>query len=243
MDRLPGNAFVYGAGMARLGQGEPYPSVVPELPWRSRNRGRSKQSRTGHLTRAIVAIVAIIFHGAAVLALMLDRPPPKRDAVPAMVMVDLSRDSAKPAVSSAPVRLLQQIQPQSINVPQPVSILMIATQEPAVVAAPSVSPPGSARAAPSLKMEWAARVLRHLELYKHYPREAAAQHAEGVAYLRFSIDRSGTVLHAYLDKSSGYDLLDGAALALVRKASPLPSPPSELEGDIFELEIPITFSL
>ncbi len=55
---------------------------------------------------------------------------------------------------------------------------------------------------------WQGLLLGRLERYKRYPDIAQLRHQEGVAYLRFSMDRHGKILSAEINKSSGFDALD-----------------------------------
>ena len=59
----------------------------------------------------------------------------------------------------------------------------------------------------------------------------------------FTMDRTGHVLSVSLLHSSGADDLDEEAVALVRRAEPLPPMPAELPGNTVKLTVPITFSL
>lgn len=193
--------------------------------------------------RGVVAALAIALHLLAFMPLMMGVPALRHEKVSAMVMVDLSTPYttvAKPKIHEL------QLQPPSVaaSLPEPFAIreTFAATTAPEPSATPAFQQ-ATGKPAASLKTEWAVRLVQHLEHYKRYPREAAAQHAEGVAYLRFSINRNGSVLSAKLDKSSGFDLLDAEALALVRRANPLPPPPAGLEGNVFDLVLPVTYSL
>lgn len=62
--------------------------------------------------------------------------------------------------------------------------------------------------------------------------------------IRFVVNREGYVLSSQLIKSSGVAILDREALALIKRAQPLPKPPTELlsHGQI-TLELPIGFDL
>jgi protein TonB len=66
---------------------------------------------------------------------------------------------------------------------------------------------------------------------------------QGVAYLRFAMDRSGKVLAAVLERSSGHGDLDDEVLALIKRAHPLPALPPEMAQDRLELALPVQFSL
>jgi TonB family protein len=53
---------------------------------------------------------------------------------------------------------------------------------------------------------------------------AKMRHQEGVVTLQMTIDASGTA-QATVEKSSGIESLDNAALAAVSAAAPFPAPP------------------
>ena len=62
----------------------------------------------------------------------------------------------------------------------------------------------------------------------------------GTAVISFSIDSAGHVTSARLIKSSGDNALDQEAVALPRRASPLPAPPQATRSAI-ALTVPVRF--
>jgi periplasmic protein TonB len=84
----------------------------------------------------------------------------------------------------------------------------------------------------------------HLVEFKRYPPRARKQRQQGIATIRFVVNKDGHVLSAQLIKSSGAAILDHEALALIKRAQPLPKPPTELllHGQI-TLALPIGFDL
>lgn len=90
---------------------------------------------------------------------------------------------------------------------------------------------------------WRGKLLGRLERFRRYPEAARKQHQEGVVRLRFCLDRQGHVLSARIEGSSGVTTLDEEALALVRRADPLPSPPEDVSGERIELVVPVQFFL
>ena len=60
--------------------------------------------------------------------------------------------------------------------------------------------------------------------------------------IAFSMNRAGQVTSARLLQSSGDRVLDDEAVALPRRASPLPPPPAELGGGAINLNVPVRFS-
>ncbi len=59
----------------------------------------------------------------------------------------------------------------------------------------------------------------------------------------FTMDRAGHVLAATLVHSSGSLALDEEAMALIRRAEPLPPVPAEMPGATVTLTVPVTFAL
>lgn len=95
----------------------------------------------------------------------------------------------------------------------------------------------------SAAVTWQDLLLGHLEQYRRYPRQAERLRQQGVAYVRFSVDRQGNASNIRLGQSSGHPLLDEETLATVRRGSPLPPPPAEITGDPVEVMVPVTFFL
>jgi periplasmic protein TonB len=105
-------------------------------------------------------------------------------------------------------------------------------------AAPA-SAPGAARASAATSASWHAVLMAHLNRHKRYPGGAPT----GTAQIAFTIDRGGRVLDARLVRSAGDSQLDHEAVAMVRRASPLPAPPGSMAGGgAFTLAVPIRFS-
>jgi protein TonB len=113
------------------------------------------------------------------------------------------------------------------------------------------APPAETATAPStgvnqqqldkIQINWQQQMQLHLERWKRYPRAAQMRNQEGMPWVKFSMDRNGSVLSVELVQSSGIDALDKEAIALVKRAEPLPTPPSEVEGETITLTVPIEF--
>lgn len=88
---------------------------------------------------------------------------------------------------------------------------------------------------------WQGALLAQLERVKRYPQEAMADHDEGVPTVTFTMDRLGHVLSVRLNKSSGHPLLDAEAVALPKRAQPLPVPPDSIPGNPITLTVPVEF--
>lgn len=109
-------------------------------------------------------------------------------------------------------------------------------------AAPPASPPRPTPSAPSkTPASWQSLVLGRLNAVKAYPASARARRQQGVVMIRFTLDRQGKVLEIALAQSSGFALLDREAIALPKRASPLPPPPDDVKGERIELVVPVEF--
>jgi protein TonB len=110
-----------------------------------------------------------------------------------------------------------------------------ARTQPETQPAPAPAPPSNA------KPTWEGLVLGALNKVRRYPREARFARQQGVPYIRFTMDREGRIQSVQLDRSSGVRSLDQEALALPRRAQPLPAPPLEVKGVTIELVVPVEF--
>lgn len=89
--------------------------------------------------------------------------------------------------------------------------------------------------------EW--RVQDWLSRFRQYPRAARRAGYEGTVWVRFVLDRRGTLLVSELIESSGHRLLDRAALELLDRAEPFPSLPRDTGLDRIELVLPVDYRL
>lgn len=84
-------------------------------------------------------------------------------------------------------------------------------------------------------------MLAALNELRRYPRIAMGRRQQGIPYIRFVMDRDGKVLLSRLERSSGFAELDREAVALPKRASPLPKPPADKSGETLELVVPVEF--
>jgi len=84
---------------------------------------------------------------------------------------------------------------------------------------------------------------RAIAKHKSYPKIAERRGWQGTVLLDLKLDSNGNVLSAVMRDSSGYDSLDKRALEMIKKASPFPRPPPELQDRSFNLSVPVIFKL
>jgi periplasmic protein TonB len=87
------------------------------------------------------------------------------------------------------------------------------------------------------------RLRRWLSRYKRYPEAAQQRKEEGGLVVSFTILHDGTVLDPQIERSSGFPLLDGAALQMLRDASPVPPLPPSFRGERVSIDLPVDFKI
>jgi periplasmic protein TonB len=92
-----------------------------------------------------------------------------------------------------------------------------------------------------LQASWQKGLMGKLERFKRYPDAASRRGVKGVTVVRFKVDRSGQVIASEVMKSSGSEVLDEEALALLKRASPLPAPPDAIAEEMLDNILPIYF--
>ncbi len=84
--------------------------------------------------------------------------------------------------------------------------------------------------------EWSSGVRRAIERKKRYPR---GTRASGTVIISLTVSRSGSLLGAKVNQSSGTDALDKAALKAVQTAR-FPAAPKDVARDSATFQVPIT---
>lgn len=79
--------------------------------------------------------------------------------------------------------------------------------------------------------------------YRRYPAAAMAASMGGTAEIRVAVGSAGTVPEVLLSRSSGHDLLDDAALDMMKRAAPRTVVPERLRGRPFVVSLPVVFDL
>jgi len=169
-------------------------------------------------------------------------PPPPEDVVPPPprpAEIVLPKPEPKPVekkpverklVERKPVEAKSAEKKQPVEKPRPPQV---AQEKAASREAPRQSSVAASNAYNSL-------VYGHLQRFRSYP--TSANGATGHAVARFVLSRTGNVLSASIVQSSGNAVLDAAALATVRNASPFPPFPTEMTAAQASFNAPINFN-
>lgn len=166
--------------------------------------------------------LAELQHAEAVLPQQIeDKPLPKEEEPEVEKLVEQKKKAKKP--------------------PRKQSVASQAMAPRAVKNAKKAKTNAAPRAGTSSSMSaatWRGRLVAHLNRYKRHPGGGA----RGTASIAFTINRSGAVTGVRLTRSSGNAALDKAAVALARRASPVPAPPSSVSGGSVTINVPIRFT-
>lgn len=87
------------------------------------------------------------------------------------------------------------------------------------------------------------RLSELLASQQQYPRVAAMRGWEGEVRLRLRVARKGNLVAVQLDHSSGFDVLDQHALAMLERLAGLPPLPDGLESNEIQVVVPINYKL
>jgi periplasmic protein TonB len=104
----------------------------------------------------------------------------------------------------------------------------------------SVAPSqGTGDSAVRERVTWAKELAAHLNKYKRYPDDHAADGAQVV--VSFALDRTGHILSSRIVTGSGDPAFDAAALAMLERANPVPPPPPVVADDGLSFTLPVIF--
>jgi protein TonB len=173
-------------------------------------------------------------------AVELPPPPPPKVAAPDPIPLPPPPRKIQhhpPPKHREPPRKPVAIQPPAATPAPPVTAPPVQAPAPAKAQAAAAQPPSQATP------NYVGQLLAQLQQYKQYPEAARIKGQKGTATLRFSIDRQGRLLSYELVGSSGHQLLDDEALALVQRAAPYPPLPDEIPGPNWSFTVPIDFGL
>ena len=102
--------------------------------------------------------------------------------------------------------------------------------------APSALDPGALKT-------YGETLARAFDKKKSYPRIARLRNQQGTTQLKLRIGPDGKLHDLSVARSSGFDVLDAAAVHMVQDSLPLPEPPDVLRDRELTLTVPIVFKL
>lgn len=93
------------------------------------------------------------------------------------------------------------------------------------------------------KQLYIAKLSRWTFPFVQYPKSAQRNGQEGSLVLKVVVARNGKVTGVSIVEGSGFSILDKAAIAAVKKASPYPAIPEDIRKENFSFNVPIAFGL
>lgn len=147
---------------------------------------------------------------------------------------------SEPAPAERPADAPSRPLTETASIPDPAT-----AEQPARTQAPRLRPsaPPTSRVALDKKAATFQRtLLSHIARFRQYPDEAKRDRTQGIVRLMFAMRRDGSVSSMTVTTSSGSAILDGAALATLRRAEPLPRIPDELPDNL-NVSVPVAFDL
>lgn len=87
---------------------------------------------------------------------------------------------------------------------------------------------------------WAKQISAWFERHKRYPKVDKVKDAKVV--VTFELDRTGNVLSAEVQETSGDKRFDDEAIAMLHRASPLPRPPAAQADEGLKFSVPVIFN-
>jgi protein TonB len=190
---------------AAVSRGEPAP---PLRDWKLPAVTRSRSAG-----RAIFIAITVALHGVAALAFMSVKYAQRQDVAPTPIVASIIEAPAPtdeaPPLSSPP---LVEV---SFTLPQPEQLAFESeaiTPPPVPVAANAIAPAGQA-APPMVESVEYVRAPAPV-----YPRESSRRREYGTVTVRVLVDPAGRPARVQVERSSGFERLDIAALEAVKKA-------------------------
>ena len=182
-------------------------------------------------------------------------PVPTRTELAPATPIELQREVAPQPTPVAPVPEARpetspappvQARPEP-QAPRQVEPQPPARVEPQVAAkpeapAPLVRQPPPALDAGALKA-YGEILAQAIDKRKSYPRLARMRNWQGTTQLKLRIGPDGKLQDILVGSSSGFELLDAAAIKMVQESLPLPDLPEALRGRELTMTVPIVFKL
>lgn len=175
------------------------------------------------------------------------RPPraERAEARPVLAAPQPAKPLVRPRPAAAtPLESAAQPTTPPASPPAMPTEIAVAAPRSADPAPPATTPHPPAQRASTEAIDSYRRQLTDLFAREHeYPRVAAMRGWEGEVRLRLRVARRGQLLGVRVDRSSGFEVLDQDALALLEGHGKLPPLPEALEVAEIEVVVPITYRL
>lgn len=161
-----------------------------------------------------------------------------QEEIKEVVAEELPEDQVISSANSEPLEALPIKEPVELEEPKPKQVAMLEQiQEIAVEEQQSSSTERKGGDA-SLRSAYMGTVRKALEPHKVNPRSRRA----GLVMLRITIDPSGELVSSEVVSSSGFKILDDAAIKTIKRASPFPPMPEAAGSEPLVFKVPFKYS-
>lgn len=177
-------------------------------------------------------LTAVVPPAPAVVPQQARQLPPRREQQSARRAVEAAASPvlAVPAATSAATTA-------SAAAASPAPAAVVQAAPPIAEAAVPVRPQGS------LLDAYRQRLAEIFAGQQQYPRIAAQRGWEGEVRLRLRVARKGNLVSVHIDSSSGFEVLDQHALAMLDRLASLPPLPDGLEASEIQVVVPVNYRL
>jgi protein TonB len=180
-------------------------------------------------TPAVVSQKAVVEEAELPKAKPTETDDPDRVVTPEATKKPEDEKPEAPAVPAAPSDA--SVAAEATATPSPQT-----AREAPVSTAPD---PGTGESLRRVRATWQKELAVHLEKYKRYPNDRPPQSVE--ITVKFVLDRMGHVVSAEVVKGSGDAAFDDAAIAMMRRADPVPPPPPLVADAGLGFTMPVIF--
>ena len=128
------------------------------------------------------------------------------------------------------------IKPEKIAQPEKIA-------RPEKIAQPEVTKSVSPSVIKKSIESYSSTLAKAIAKQKKYPRIAQLRGWQGEMIIDLKIDGQGNLIESKIKKGTKFKVLDTEGMNMVKRASPFPKPPKNLESSVFNVIVPISFKL
>jgi protein TonB len=164
----------------------------------------------------------------------LPRAVPMETDDPERLVAPVETDKAKDEPTAPAVPTVASVESVAVEATAPPSSEMIKESTRSITPAQGVGV-----SAQRARATWQKELIAHFNRHKRYPADRSAKAAEIV--VSFELDETGRVLSSSIVQGSGDAAFDEAALAMIRRSDPVPTPPAAVVQEGLSFTLPVVF--